>query len=131
MQLTEIPESIERASVIPVSAERIEFGYQYNTTQLIPVEDQTSGYSTIERSRHTKKPGKFEFHWPGFNSSLTKEGDYNKFIGPNKLAFFYSPEIHYSDSIGNMGVSQGIGISLRRTDTFISFNFRRTFISGN
>ena len=108
--ITEIPESIERASVIPVSAERIEFGYQYNSTQLLPVGDQTAEMKQL-KDPTSKKPGKFEFHWPGFNSTLTREEDYNKFVGPNKLALFYSPEIHFSDSLGNMGVSQGIGFS--------------------
>ena len=108
--ITEIPESIERASVIPVSTVRINFGFQYNSTLLIPIEDRSADIKQL-KDPSVKKPGKFEFHWPGFNSSLTKEGDYNKFVGPNKLAFFYSPEIHYSDSLGNMGVSQGIGIA--------------------
>jgi hypothetical protein len=107
--ITEIPEIIERACAIPVSPERIEFGYSCNSTHLLPVGDQTADVMQL-KDPATKKPGKFEFHWPGFNSSLNKEGDYDKFIGPDKLAVFYSPEIHYSDSIGNMGVSQGIGI---------------------
>jgi hypothetical protein len=108
--ITEIHESIERASVIPVSPERIEFGYQYNSTLLIPIEDRTADIKP-SKDQSYNKTAKFEIHWPGFNSSLTREGDYNKFVGPNKLAFYYSPEIHYSDSIGNMGVSQGIGIT--------------------
>jgi hypothetical protein len=108
--MTEIPESIERASAIPVSPVRIDFGYKYNSTKLIPIEDQAADIKPSKDPSYNKT-GKFEFHWPGFNSSLTKEGDYNKFVGPDKLAFFYSPEIHYSDSIGNMGVSQGIGFS--------------------
>jgi hypothetical protein len=108
--ITEIPESIERASVIPVSPERIDLGYQYNSTLLIPIVDPTADIKQL-KDPSVKKTAKFEFHWLDFNSSLTKEGDYNKFVGPNKLAFFYSPEIHYSDSIGNMGVSQGMGIT--------------------
>ena len=108
--VTELPGSIERASVIPVSPERIEFDYQYNRTLLIPIEDRAADIKPSKDPSY-KKTGNFEFYWPGFNSSLTKEEDYNKFVGPNKLAFFYSPEIHYSDSLGNMGVSQGIGIT--------------------
>jgi hypothetical protein len=108
--ITEIPEIIGRASAIPISSERIDFGYKYNSTQLLPVGDQQADMKLL-KDPTTKKPGKFEFHWPGFNSSLTGEEDYNKFVGPNKLVVFYSPEIHYSDSIGNMGVSQGIGIA--------------------
>jgi hypothetical protein len=108
--ITEIPESIERASVIPVSPVRIEIGYQYNSTLLNPIEDRAADIKPSKDPSYNKS-GKFEFHWPGFNSSLNKEGDYDKFIGPDKLAVFYSPEIHYSDSIGNMGVSQGIGIA--------------------
>ena len=108
--ITELPESIERASVIPVSTERLDFGYQYNSTLLIPIEDRAADIKP-SKDQSVNKSAKFEIHWPGFNSTLTREGDYNKFVGPNKLAFFYSPEIHYSDSIGNMGVSQGIGIN--------------------
>jgi hypothetical protein len=77
---------------------------------LIPIEDRAADNKT-SKDQSYNKTGNFEFYWPGFNFSLTEEGDYNKFVGPNKLAFFYSPEIHYSDSIGNMGVSQGMGIT--------------------
>jgi|WetSurSiteA1Bulk_404760.scaffolds.fasta_scaffold01145_5 hypothetical protein len=136
--VTEIPESIERASLIPVSPERIEFDYQYNSTLLIPIEDRSADIKPSKDPSYDKT-AKFEFHWPGFNSSLTNEGDYNKFVGPNKFAFFYSPEIHYSDSIGNMGVSQGMGItfegrirSLVSVSTGLSYqaiNFDKTISS--
>ena len=52
---------------------------------------------------------KFKMQWPG--SGETDEGNYDKFVGPTKLAIFYSPEIHYSDSLKNLGVSQGAWIS--------------------
>jgi hypothetical protein len=108
--ITEMPESIERISIIPVLQEKIDFGYQFNNSRLIPIEYQAEDNQLLKDQSHDKTR-KFEFHWPGFNSSLTREEDYNKFVGPNKLAFFYSPEIHYSDSLGNMGVSQGFGIT--------------------
>lgn len=108
--MTEKPESIERASEIPVSPERTDLGYQYTNAQLIPIENRAVDIKPL-KDPSPDKVRKFEFHLPGFNSSLTKEGDYNKFVGPNKLAFFYSPEIHYSDSIGNMGLSQGAGFT--------------------
>ncbi len=70
---------------------------------------------------------------------LTKEESYDKFVGPNKLAFFYSPEIHYSDSLKTLGVSQGIGISFEgpiRSSVSISaglsyqaINFHKTIFS--
>jgi hypothetical protein len=137
--MVEIPESIERASVIPVSPERIDFGNQYNSTLLIPIENRTADIKPSKDPSY-KKRGKFEFHWPDFNSSLTKEEeDYNKFVGPNKLAFFYSPEIHYSDSIGNMGLSQGTGfifegpirslISISVGLSYQAINFNKTISS--
>ena len=136
--MTEIPESIERASVIPVSPERIDIGYQYNSTKLIPIEDRAADINPSKDPAYNKT-GKFEFHWPGFNSSLTKEGDFNKFIGPNKLAFFYSPEIHFSNSIGTMGVSQGTGftfegrirslVSISAGLSYQAINFNRTISS--
>jgi len=136
--MTETPESIERASVIPVSTERLDFGYQYNSTLLIPIEDRAADIKPSE-DQSFNKTAKFEIHWPGFNSSLTKEGDYNKFVGPNKLAVFYSPEIHYSDSIGNMGVSQGTGftfegrirslVSISAGLSYQAINFNKTISS--
>jgi hypothetical protein len=108
--ITEMPAGTERASLIPVSPERIEFDYQNKSTLLIPIEDRAADIKPSKDPSY-EKTGNLEFHWPGFNSSLTNEEDYNKFVGPNKLAFFYSPEIHYSDSLGNMGVSQGFGVT--------------------
>ena len=133
-----MPESIERSSVIPVSPERIDFGYQFNNTQPIPIENRAADNKPSKDPSYNKT-GKFEFHWPGFNSSLTKEGDYSKFIGPNKFAFFYSPEIHYSNSLENMGVSQGSQftfegpirslISISAGLSFQEIDFHKTIVS--
>jgi hypothetical protein len=59
----------------------------------------------------SKKTRNFEFQWPEFNSLFKKEEGYDKFTGPNKLALFYSPEMLHSDSLGNLGISHGIGLS--------------------
>jgi hypothetical protein len=112
--IKEIPESIERASAIPVSAERIEFGYQYNSTQLLPVGDQTADVKQL-KDPATKKPGKFEFHWPGFNSSLTGEEDYNTLQRFHRKYGCLSRDWH----------------RLRRTGTVINFSICRSFISDN
>ena len=90
--------------------EGIDFGFELSTQHLIPIEYRSEDIQPLKDPAY-EKTGKLEFHWPDFNSLLTKNGGYDKFAGPNKLAFFYSPEIHYSDSLKTIGVSQGIGIS--------------------
>lgn len=107
--IAERPERIEKIPV-PVLLEEIDFGNQYNSTQLIPVKYRPQEIQLLKDQAHDKTR-KLEFHWPDFNSPVKKEG-YDKFFGPNKLAFFYSPEIHFNGSFETVGVSQGIGISL-------------------
>ena len=113
--ITDIPDREEKNPVIPVLPGRIDFGYHYNPTGLIPIEYQAEDTKSLKAQESNNKSDnntrKLIFHWPEFNSPIKKEG-YDKFKGPNKLALLYSPEIHFSDSLGNIGVSQGIGINL-------------------
>jgi len=106
----ERPDNIEQNSVIPVLPEDPDLGCQYNFSQLIPVKYPTDEIPVL-KSPSAAKTKKLKLQWPGSDFTQTEEGSYNKFTGPNKLAFFYSPEIHYSDTVKNLGVSQGIGIS--------------------
>ena len=114
--IAEMPDDIENNSVIPVLLEGIDFDYQYdipqlnNITPLIPIEYRTEDIQ-LQKGQAHDNTSKLKFNWPNFNNLLTKNGSYDKFIGPNKLAFFYSPEIHSSDSLKTFGVSQGVGIS--------------------
>lgn len=97
----------------------------------------------VENSFIPDKSGKYDrksqFQWPEFGS-LSKTGEsYNKFVGPNKLALFYSPEIHYNDSLKTFGVSHGFGITVEgpiRSSISISaglsyqtMNFQKTVFS--
>jgi hypothetical protein len=108
--ISEGPERIEKIPGL-VLLEEIDFGNQYNSTQLIPVKYRPEEIQLLKDRASNNNNNKLIFHWPDFNSPVKKEG-YDKFVGPNKLAFFYSPEIHFNGSFGTVGVSQGIGISL-------------------
>ena len=103
-----LPGIVEQGPVRPVILKEADFGCQYNILQLIPIKYQTDEIPLL-KSPSTDKSKKFKFQWPG--SVVTDEGSYNKFKGPNKLSLFYSPEIHYTDSLNKLGVSQGFGIS--------------------
>ncbi len=103
-------ERIEKNSGFHVLLNGTDFGFQLKTPQLIITESKAAEIPVL-KSASLNKTRKLEFNWPDFNSPVKKEG-YDKFVGPNKLAFFYSPEIHFSDSLKTIGVSQGIGISL-------------------
>jgi hypothetical protein len=102
------PGSIEQNPVFMNMLEGIDVGCQYNKSHLIQIKYQSEEIPVL-KSPSSDRKGKFKFQWPGFET--TGEGNYDKFTGPNRLAFFYSPEIHYSDSLKNLGVSQGAGIS--------------------
>ncbi len=103
------PGSIEKSTGIPVLSDGADFGYHFRPQHLIPVEYRVEDIQLL-KGQADDRSSKAEFHWPDLKS-LIKEEDYDKFLGPNKLTFFYSPEIHYSDSIKTIGVSQGIGIT--------------------
>ena len=109
-EIAERPERIEKDSGINVLLDVTDFGFQFKTPQLIITKSKAAEIPVL-KSPSLYKTRKLEFNWPDFNSPEKKEG-YDKFVGPNKLAFFYSPEIHYNGSLGAVGVSQGIGISL-------------------
>jgi hypothetical protein len=102
------PESIEQNFVFINMLEGIDVGYQHNILQLVPIKSQVEEIPVL-KSPSSEKTSKIKFQWPG--SVVSEEGSYERFTGPNRLAFFYSPEIHYSDSLKNLGVSQGAGIS--------------------
>jgi hypothetical protein len=108
--IKEVAVNIEQKPVIPILLEGIDAGCQYNISQLIPIKYQADEIPAL-KSPSSYKTKKFKFQWPGSDFKQTEEGSYDKFTGPNKLVFFYSPEIHYSDSLSKLGVSQGFGIS--------------------
>jgi len=104
------PESIEQNFVFINMLEGIDVGYQHNILQLVPIKSQVEEIPVL-KSPSSAKTKKLKLQWPGSDFMQTEEGSYDKFTGPNRLAVFYSPEIHYSDSLGKLGVSQGAGIS--------------------
>ncbi len=110
MAIAEIPGSIERNVIIPVFMEEISLGCQCNITQLIPMKSQTEVVSGT-KPLSSDKTAKSKFQWPELNSIFTKEERYDKFVGPNKLAIFYSPEFLHSNSLKSLGIAHGIGIS--------------------
>ncbi len=103
-------ERIEKYTGDYVLPEGADFGFDLRTQHLIPIEYKSEGSQPL-KGQANDKMGKLEFHWPDFKSLITDNEDYDKFAGPNKLAFFYSPEIHFSDSIKTIGLAQGIGVS--------------------
>ena len=104
------PESFEQNPVFINMLEVIDVGYQHNILQLVPMKYQVEEIPVL-KSPSAAKTKKLKLQWPGSDFMQTEEGSYDKFTGPNRLALFYSPEIHYSDSLGKLGVSQGAGIS--------------------
>jgi hypothetical protein len=106
----EIPASIERDPFNPVSLKGIGFGRQSGIAQLVPIKSQAEEIPG-NKSHASGKARNFDFQWPEFNSLFKKEDGYDKFTGPNKLALFYSPEMLHSNSSGNLGIAQGIGLS--------------------
>jgi len=113
--IPDMPDRYGANPVIPIMPASIDFGYDFSLTDLIPVEFKDEDSRSLKFQASDNKSdndnGKLIIHWPEFKSPVKKEG-YDKFAGPNKFAIFYSPEIHFSDSIGNIGVSQGIGFNL-------------------
>ena len=98
MSIAEMPESIERNLIIPVFMKETGFGFQCNIAQLIPLKSHAEEISAM-KSLSSEKTRNFKFQWPEFNSIFKKEEGYDKFTGPNKLAFFYSPEMLHSNSL--------------------------------
>jgi len=133
--IAEMPESIERNVIIPVFTEEISLGYQCDIAQLIPMRSQTEEISGT-KSLSSERTSKSKFQWPELNSIFIKEESYDKFVGPNKLAVFYSPEFLRSNSLKSLGASHGIGISFEgpiRTSislsagvSYQSINFHKT-----
>jgi hypothetical protein len=118
--IDELPGIIENDPVNPVLLKEADFGSQCNILQLIPIKYHTEEIPAL-KSFSSEKKSKIKFQWPG--SVVSEEGSYDRFTGPTRLAVFYSPEIHYSDSLSKLGVSQGAGISFEgsiRSDVTIS-----------
>jgi hypothetical protein len=109
--IADMTDNIEKEPVTPVLLEGKDYFYQYNITELIPMSSRVAEIPVLKSSSY-EKSGKSKFQWPELNSLFTKEEGYDKFIGPNKLALFYSPEMLHTDSLETLGVSHGIGISL-------------------
>jgi hypothetical protein len=136
--IEEMSGKIEKNPVIPVFIEGPDFGAPINITGLIPIKYQAESVPVL-KSHSSDKAGKSEFQWPELNFLFKKEEGYDKFTGPNKIAFFYSPEMLRSNSLKNLGVSQGIGFSLEgpiRSSVSISagvsyqaINFNKTIFS--
>jgi hypothetical protein len=119
--IAEVPGSVERPFFYTVFLEGTDFGYQFRIPQLIPIKSQMEEIPVLESSSPALKSPSFEktrnykFQWPEINLITTKDDRYKKIAGPNKLALFYSTEIHqihHNHSIKTLGVSHGIGISL-------------------
>ena len=108
--IVEIPEAIDQNSAIPVLMEGIDFDYHYNIPQLLQIKSQAEEIPAL-KSPSYDKTRKFKFEWPEFNFITTKDEKYKKFAGPNKLALFYSNEMHRTRSYKTLGFSHGIGIS--------------------
>jgi hypothetical protein len=106
----EMREKTETDFVTPVIIEVSDFGFRANTTELIPIESEVES-TWLRNDKSFDKTRKLKFNWPDFNFLFLKDDGYYKVVGPNKFAFFYSPEIHRSDSLKTLGVSQGFGIS--------------------
>jgi hypothetical protein len=103
-----MPFSTEQNTVITNLLEEIKVGGEYQVPKLIPMKYEVAEIPVL-RSPSSEKTRKLKLQWPG--SLGTEQGSYDRFKGPNRLVFFYSPEIHYSDSLSKLGVSQGFGIS--------------------
>jgi hypothetical protein len=104
------PFSTEQNTVISNLLEEMEIGCEYELPKLIPMRYEVAEI-TVLRSPSPEKTKKLKLKWPGSDFIQTEEGSYDRFTGPNRLVVFYSPEIHYSDTLKNLGVSQGAGIS--------------------
>jgi hypothetical protein len=109
--IAEMPEGIERKPVKPILLEGKEYHFQFNITELIPIKSHGEEIPVL-KSPYIETAGRSKFQWPEFNSLFTKDDGYDKFIGPNEVAIFYSPEILRTRSLKTLGISNGIGISL-------------------
>jgi hypothetical protein len=105
-----ISEVIKNDFVPPVMIEGTDFCSQEIVIGLIPIESRDEDIR-LWKDRTNEKKRKLKFNSPDFNLLFLKDKSYDKFTGPDKLAIYYSPEIHRSDSLKTLGVSQGIGIS--------------------
>jgi hypothetical protein len=106
--IKEVTAHIGLKPVIPILLEGIDTRYRCNISQLISIKYNAEVIPAL-KSPSSEKTKRFKFQWPG--STVEEEGSYERFTGPNKLVFFYSPEIHYCDSLSKIGVSQGAGMS--------------------
>jgi hypothetical protein len=108
--IAEISAGTEIITAEKVLLEGTGFGLPCKTAEPIALKSVTEEIPG-SKPHSSGKSRNFDFQWPEFNSLFKKEEGYDKFTGPNKLALFYSPEMLRSDSLGNLGISHGIGIS--------------------
>lgn len=127
---------------IPDLPEVADFGNKNNIPKLVPIRYQVADIhlSKNKKNKVNDNPHKLRFILPDFSSLFTKQEGYNRFVGPDELFIFYSPEIHHSDSLNTLGISQGVGISFEgkiRSSISISvglsyqsMNFSKTILLG-
>ena len=106
--------------------------------QLIKIEFPNLSKSFLP-DKSVKVKRKSQFQWPEWGSFSRTEESYNKFVGPNKISFFYSPEINHDDSLKTFGVSHGFGItvegpisssiSISAGLSYQAMNFKKTIFS--
>ena len=104
-------DNIEKRSIGSDLLKVKELSYPIQNTQLIPIKLQP-GKIYVFKSPSYDKTGKFKLQLPAFNSLTTESKAYDRFVGPNRLALFYSSEVHHSDILKTIGISHGLGISL-------------------
>lgn len=105
---------IEIAYLNPLLPEGLDVRYQFMIPQLLPIKsevEETPALKSPSFDKTTDKTRNYKFQWPELNFITTKDENYKKIAGPNKLALFYSIEIHRTHSFNTLGVSHGFGIS--------------------
>jgi hypothetical protein len=133
------PDSTEK---IPDGSDlfRVEgFSNQFNNKLLIPLQLKIIEIPSLT-SHTSDRLRKLKLKLPDLNLLTAGSKKYNKFIGPNKFALFYSPEIHHTDSLKTLGISHGFGIivegpirsfiSISAGLSYQSMNFNKTISSG-
>ena len=81
-----------------------------NNTGLVKLEYPANTLNLSKDNRNITTSS-LKLQWPEFNILSPGEKSYNKFIGPNNIAVFYSPEIHRDKTLGTTGISQGLGFT--------------------
>ena len=133
--VNEIPVMTDSIEKVPAGSDIFraeDFGNQFNNTQLISLEIKTIEISSL--TYHTsERTRQYKLQLPELNSLTTESKKYNKFIGPNKLSLFYSPEINYCcDPFKTSVISHGFGIIFEGpVRSFISISAGLSYQSVN